>query len=467
MEETGEQRPSTPVRAKDKRADELAELRQKQLAKVAHGQLDGLGQPMTAEAWENLQKRNSEQTKKQQQYAALNLHSHHYHADDSQTNDVKEKLKQQELEAAQMLHSYRGKPEAILSHQVKRIPKTPGSANKTPPGDFVSSSDEGGVPELDINKLSFNFNGGEASTDHKESLAAKSTPVATSEVDNFLQSLDDFISSPDESSIRDTEDDKDQHLIAPQQSNSSDGSTEWVVLAEEEKVIRDDEHWTDMNNEPVLSGMQESGVQNVSPVLTEEVPFVEVTELTEIPQSKESKTLSPKHDVEVPHLKDKDYQEMLSVEEEKDNIAKMWTNLNNEQVFTETHDVEVEKVSPVIGQPFIEMHEVTDTSQSRESETFYSKHNAGIPDIQRQIAQGPSVSEWEEKDVSFSFGLLTDGNSSPSHGRYSASTGIPLLDNIVSTLQSSALNAIKNEIDSGDLLGGEKPLQISVTEDCK
>jgi len=529
MEETDEPRPltETPVRAKDKREAELVELRQKQLAKVGHGQLDaiddGLGQqPITAEAWENLQKQNSNYTKTQQQYvAALNLQSHNYHAvgvgDDSQTNEnkAKLKLKQQELklEAAQMLHSYRGKPEAILSHQVKRIPTTPapGSANKRSSGDIASSGTNkdgsasgSGVPKLDMNALTSRFGGGEGegSISHKEASVAEksvSVPAATADVDDFLQSLDDFISTPDvdedEPSSRDNMDDnKDQQFISPQQSNSSGGSTEWVVLAEDEEEKNnkknddddddDDENWMDMNSEPVISQVlqvQKSEVEMVSPVLTQEAPFVEVTKVADIPQCNEiNNNTSPNHDdVEVSHLKEKEDQAVLSAKEEKDNIDEMsmWTNLdNNEEVYTETKAVPVKKVSPPVipqGNPFIEVQEVTDVSQFRESsESLSLKRDVGSPgpDIQvNTIIQGSVVTppEWEEKNVSFSFGLLTDGNSSPSHGTYSAltGTGMPLLDNIVSKLQSSALNAIQNEIYSGDLLGGERPLLISVTED--
>jgi len=120
------------TRATDKRTVELEELRQRNLAKtMMQGHMNKImqGNPnhnndqpikINKETFYQQQKQQSELIKQQQMDAAANLHSYR-NSNVTATNDVKSQRKMREMEAAAMRHSYRGKPEAILSHQVKKF----------------------------------------------------------------------------------------------------------------------------------------------------------------------------------------------------------------------------------------------------------------------------------------------------------------------------------------------------------
>ena len=131
------------LRAEDKRAAELQELRQKNLAKtmIQQGQLalDGIGQPIDKEGFYQQQKYQSEQLKQQQMHATQYLHSYRNANVTTIDGQIKSNTKKKELEAAAMLHSYRGKPEAVLSHQVKKI-STIGSRDNLTVHDFSPTS---------------------------------------------------------------------------------------------------------------------------------------------------------------------------------------------------------------------------------------------------------------------------------------------------------------------------------------
>lgn len=108
--------------SRDKRTLELEELRKKQLAKSRQESMVDNGiQPMPMESWLQQQKVQTQESRQKQIDATENLRK--YRGVVESGNDLKDELKRKEQEAATLRHSYRGKPDAILSHQVKKISK--------------------------------------------------------------------------------------------------------------------------------------------------------------------------------------------------------------------------------------------------------------------------------------------------------------------------------------------------------
>lgn len=259
------------VRAEDKRAVELEELRQKNLAKtmILGQQLDGKGQPIDKEGFYQQQKYQSEQIKQQQMDAAQNLHSYR-NANVTTIDEIKSNTKKKEQEAAAMLHNYRGKPEAVLSHQVKKISTMGPRENLTVHGFTPASPSEpgtnfgdarnvfNGIPKDNAGTINGNSGGGSPPRDEKQSVLQTSD-----DVDDFFASLDDeFMPSPPEKRKSDaSSNDEAQNITANiealvqdldyddnygEQGNimkkssesSNENSTEstgWVVLKEDQE----------------------------------------------------------------------------------------------------------------------------------------------------------------------------------------------------------------------------------------
>ena len=268
------------VRTQDKRAAELEELRQRNLAKIImqghidnmqeqeQGQGPGQSKPIKIkkETFYQQQKEQSELIKQQQMDATANLHSFR-NANVTTTDDGKSQRKKQEMEAAAMMHNYRGKPEAILSHQVKKISTMGSRENLRHVEGFTPvSSLETGVNYNDAKNV---FNGGlhtktpmdpgNTNDTANDSASSGKEPVLQAEdsMDDFFASLDDeFMPSPADKKkpVLSTTDDinipydadiealvhdstDEQGAIMKKASESSNEnsteSTGWVVLKEE------------------------------------------------------------------------------------------------------------------------------------------------------------------------------------------------------------------------------------------
>ncbi len=77
-------------------------------------------QPVAMESWFEQQRKQNKLIRLQQKDATENLRNNNYVVD---TRNVKEQSKQKQQEATEMLRNYRGQPEAVLSHQVKKHAK--------------------------------------------------------------------------------------------------------------------------------------------------------------------------------------------------------------------------------------------------------------------------------------------------------------------------------------------------------
>ena len=81
------------------------------------------------ESWFQQQRAQTQENRQKQIDATENLRK--YRGMLESGNDIKDELKRKEQEAAALMHSYRGKPDAVLSHQVKKINKGNKNSNSS------------------------------------------------------------------------------------------------------------------------------------------------------------------------------------------------------------------------------------------------------------------------------------------------------------------------------------------------
>ena len=122
---------------------------------------------MPMESWLQQQRAQTQECRQKQIDATENLRK--YRGVVESGNDLKDELKRKEQEAATLRHSYRGKPDAILSHQVKKITKGISSTDLT--GNSVSTfipAETGPKYDQDVSHSKFNVEDGESSHLSKE-----------------------------------------------------------------------------------------------------------------------------------------------------------------------------------------------------------------------------------------------------------------------------------------------------------
>lgn len=280
MQNDKEKCPESPARPEDKRAAELEYLRARNVAKTIQVQLDGKGQPINKESFEQQRKEQVEQIRKQQMDAASNLHNFR-NKNVVAGDDVKQQLKKKEMEAAAMLRNYRGSPDAVLSHQVKKI-STAGVNDNYFQAHTFSPLSTPNAAVIDAKGIETKFKtqpppqdartfepaASNASLEDPPSLQAECHRQTTAKTDNeddimfvsedagvddFLASLDDqFLApaaeipevvKPEVTTAIDSNNDNDKSgEMEKLQSESSNGSTndmaEWVDLAEDENPSR-------------------------------------------------------------------------------------------------------------------------------------------------------------------------------------------------------------------------------------
>ncbi len=117
-----------PVRSEDRRAEELEELRKKQVVKNTRGNDENIGggganQPVTLESWFEQQREQSKIIRQNQKAATENLHKYNSAGIQTGGSDVKDELKKKEQEAADMLRNYRGNPQDFFTNQIQRQAK--------------------------------------------------------------------------------------------------------------------------------------------------------------------------------------------------------------------------------------------------------------------------------------------------------------------------------------------------------
>lgn len=106
------------------RAQELEELRMKQLAKQSALKNDVSIRPIaTMDTWLEHQKQEMDRLRKQQKVAKENLMNYRAKDIDNQESVLKEELKRKQIEAAEILHNYRGNKESYIAHEVKKVNK--------------------------------------------------------------------------------------------------------------------------------------------------------------------------------------------------------------------------------------------------------------------------------------------------------------------------------------------------------
>jgi len=250
------------ISAQDKRAEELEELRKRNVAKIMQEQLDGKGLPITKESFYQQQKYQLELIKQQKLDAEANLHNFR-NKNVTIADGTKEEIKKKEMEAAALLHSYRGKPEAILSHQVKKFSNVAGSMSKESLQQYVevvspsSQSDDFAVnyshaksifdrsPNVDDHDLK---QGSGGKMDWKKDIGNTDDDV---NVDDFLASLDNTLTSAtlldrvndtgDFDEMMPQEDHEVTEIHQKNSESSNENSTEttgWVVLEDQKQNLR-------------------------------------------------------------------------------------------------------------------------------------------------------------------------------------------------------------------------------------
>lgn len=140
---------AAPTTSKDKRTLELEQLRKKQLAKSwqetkgnngGNGGGNGGQPPMAMESWFQKQRAQTQENRQKQIDATEHLHKYRGLQGVESTvlsgnhvtiHDMKDELKRKEQEATALRHSYRGTPDAVLSHQVKKIHVSKGNNNNS------------------------------------------------------------------------------------------------------------------------------------------------------------------------------------------------------------------------------------------------------------------------------------------------------------------------------------------------
>jgi hypothetical protein len=123
MEDLNSKSSTAPVSSQERRAQELEELRKKQLAKQNTLKNDASLQPITTmDSWLEMQKQQTFLSKQQEKDAKDNLAS--YRAIDVNNQDsIKGELKKKQMEAAEILHNYRGTKDVYFAHEVKKHSK--------------------------------------------------------------------------------------------------------------------------------------------------------------------------------------------------------------------------------------------------------------------------------------------------------------------------------------------------------
>jgi len=388
--------------------------------------------------------------------------------------ELRMEMKKKEMEAAEMLHNYRGKPEAILSHQVKKIGKN--SMNHTSGKDELGSamaSRGGGAADafaptsptrLTMNAMNAKNDNGRS--DNHVVTANKKVVNKTGEFDDFLQSLDaELIHSPGKKAPTPTP----VPAPAPQSVQAQDefetisAPTSTPPSETETGVEHETQPWTNPMeaNKPPMSLDHDFFV--MKPPST---PTIEDGVVNKAPQSLfdgfESisapvSTAPPAPEVET----------AMNVGDDNNHVIELQSSSGSGSGGGSSSGKET--------------NEWVDLAEPPEALTMEAETSVQVPppplpiivsEVAHTVIQEPKQEakeqqpEWMKSNASATFGLLTDELDAPSIGLYSSRTGNEVLDRVLQGMRIVATNALEKEIHNECVRIVDSPIEVSVSRDA-
>ena len=461
MEETNESPAS--ISAQAKRDAELEELRQRNLASTTKDQLnlDGSSQPITKEAFLELQKQQTLLTK-QKQAEAQNLLKEYRNKDLNIKQTDEYKLKQQE--AQNMLHSYRGDTDSLTSYQVKKISKKDnyvpnvGSSGQLQTMNEKTDDDDDFFASLDNEFMpspAKDENGTENKPQDAQNVDAPAEVSDDDKIDNFNSlsfGQDDIIKKPSES--------------------SNENSTEsWVDVNTQEKSKVEEKSTDDVNTDDAdeeVEGNEEPSVKDQE----------ESTGNVEQQENKSTKD-EVKDDEEQMQMKEKEAVRLKAEEEER---------LRNEAEIEEARLAEIEKAEAEEEAERIAEEERIKAEQEAEAARIVEEQriakeeeaariaaeaariaveerikaeqeaeSARIAEEQRVAAEAEAeAARWSDKCVSVSFSYLTD---------YELSSGSEIIKSTIEEIKRIVPESLNVYTTSGEIQIANTTYDISVSRD--
>lgn len=189
--------------SQEQRSRELEELRKKHLAKQSSIKNDVPLQPIaTMNSWLEQQKQQMDLLKKQQKDAKENLMNYRAKDVDNHDSALKEELKRKQIEAAEILHNYRGNKDVYLAHELRKVSKS----SKSP---------------LDGRQA-------DASGPIREDTEFKSIEMIRSKFDISLSNTDSLHNYNNGDSA--------PEIMQQLRGSSNEGSSSWIMISENDQI---------------------------------------------------------------------------------------------------------------------------------------------------------------------------------------------------------------------------------------